>query len=119
MRSVFLMIFSISAYGQMDMKTEEQIKVDIAIANVQQVGNFYFIPLDETGFTRNSSGDYYQVKTRVAQLVITIMSEFENRKNLNIISFTVERDQNAYTTSSKLHGIFVKAAPKAPTTPKK
>ena len=84
--------------------------VNTAIANVQQVGEFYFIPLP----IENNTGLSTEEKTGMAQIILFVLDEFQKRKDVSITSFTIERDFNVAVNRSKniVHGIFVKAVPK-------
>jgi len=99
-----------------------QHQVNFSLSNAQQVGNFYFLPLDVSAFPKYNSTnvgrktDELGSKTEDGALVICILDGFEKKFNVDVISFELLRDQKmvTYTQGSAaayLHGIIVKARP--------
>lgn len=75
-------------------------EVEYALKNVQQVGNFYFLPFNSGSFFNGFD------TAKVAQITLTILDEFEKKKGLDVIHFQLVRDGEARTA-----GILLKAAP--------
>lgn len=99
------------------MGAEMEKFVNQAIANTQQAGEFYFIPFPENkGFPYRIEGRYgWNNNASVpAQLTLMILDHFQKSKNMDILSFDVQRDPASGSTgrNATIHGIFVKAVPK-------
>jgi TRAP-type uncharacterized transport system fused permease subunit len=109
---VMFLVFCASA----QTPAETQKFVDTALAGVQQVGDFYFIPFPENrgiGYP-GVYNDFYEDKAKIVQTTLMILDSFQKRKNLSVISFEIERDQVTGGNSGWrpiIHGIFVHAIP--------
>ena len=110
--------FTFSALGQQPgprydfEKAIANDTMNYALKNVQQDGNFYFLPFPHLHWTYgfgNLNSNTASERSSNAQLVLQILARFEKTKNVEVITFQLVRDQGAHGASPTFHGIFLKA----------
>ncbi len=109
-------IFAVTIFAQ---SAAAQNQVDIssfALNNVQQEGNFYFLPFPPDrlgdGKWRISLFEAGAETAQDAQVVLTVLAEFEKHKKLEITRFQLIRNQTARGVPNQVFGILLKAIPK-------
>lgn len=92
--------------------------VFFALANVQQEGNFYFLPLADDGSLAISGRVVGGQLAWQMQVILRLLDRFERTRGLEIVGEpTILRDQAAYGSHSYTYGLLVKAVPKKPAAP--
>ena len=89
--------------------------VKSALMNVQQEGDFFFIPFPDSGDTYSSRNSWYyhKLRTNTSQQILALLDAFKRKNpNLKVLSFTIEKDQTARDAGPVIHGIFVHAVKK-------
>jgi hypothetical protein len=113
---IFLgLLFSLTALADRggDMMADQKF-VKEALANVQQKGNFYFIPFPANSFFTQDllPSGYFNERTKSAEIVLMVLDGFEKQKNLSVVAFEIQRDQKANGATAWIHGILLRAVPK-------
>lgn len=114
-------LFFFSIVGNLMGQQQNRVSEDIqwSLEHVQQSGNFYFLPLSGHGPYSSST----HCNTKLAQytpeaiasdvqIILSILSQFEEKRKVDVLTHEVIRDQRARDACATVYGILVKAVPK-------
>ncbi len=111
--SLLFVIFVFSAFGQQPgpRKNPTNDVVNYALENVQQEGDFYFLPFPHLHWAYGFGLNRRDASKRVgdAQTVLRILVRFEKTRNVEVVTFQLIRDQDTPGSMPMFHGIFLKA----------